>query len=218
MVLKVTKKSKSGSVVRYKGTKKILTPRDIKEADRFDDALNKEMREIEKVLLKRELLNPDARRTDMLEAWYVIGARINKFLENYAVSPEEKKLFWDQLYGRSTVINKTIPTSKISTTRNDFAIASRLARQSLKKLQTIGLWALWREILTYKAFGDERVLDWVVKKLERDVPETRNAARPFLKAVAARLKRIDTSVLSDDELRKKLKEIVVKSRSPKRNY
>lgn len=208
MAIKVRKKSRLKETVQYKSTKKILTPQDIKEADRFDNALNEEIREIEKVLLRKKMLTPESRKSDMLGAWYLIGTRINKFLKKYSVSPEEEKLFWDNLYGRSLLISKTTPTSKISKTRNDFRIASLLAHYPLTKLEKIGLWALWREIITYKAFRDERVLNWVIKKLEQTPPKTRNEGRPFLKAVSTRLKKIDTTVLSDRELTFKLNEVL----------
>ena len=208
MVLKITRKSKSKETVHYKSAKKILTPQDIREADRFDNALNTEIQEIERVLLKKNILTNEARKSDVLKAWYLIGVRINQFLKNHKVSPEEEKLFWDHLYGRSSLINKTIPTGKISKTRNDFRTASLLAHYPLNRLQKIGPWALWREILAYKSFKDERVLNWVLEKLEEFPPKTRNEARPFLKAVAARLKRMDTAVLNGRELSKKLDEVL----------
>ena len=208
MVIKIRKKNKSKEVVQYKSAKKVLTPQDIKEADRFDDALNQEIQRIEKILSKKKMLTPESRKSDMLGAWYLIGTRINKFLKKYRVSSEEENIFLDNLYGRSLLINKAIPTSKISKTRNDFRIASLLAHHPMVKLEKIGLWALWREIITYKAFKDERVLNWVIKKLEQAPPKTRNEGRPFLKAVSARLKKIDTTVLNDRELAEKLKEVI----------
>ncbi len=208
MTIKVRKKNRSKETVQYKSTKKILTSQDIKEADRFDNALNEEIKEIEKVLLREKMLTPESRKSDMLGAWYLIGTRINKFLKKYRVSPEEENLFWDNLYGRSLLISKTTPTNKISKTRNDFRIASLLAHHPISKLEKIGLWALWREIITYKAFKDERVLNWVLKKLEQFPPKTRNEGRPFLKAVSARLKKIDTTVLNNRELIAKLNEVV----------
>lgn len=207
MVIRIRRKNKRKEIIRYKGTKKILTPQDIKEADRFDSALSKEIQRIEKILLENKMLSPEARKSNMLGAWYLIGNMINEFLKKNKVSPEEEKLFWDHLYGRSLIINKTIPAYKISKTRNDFRIASLLAHHPLKKLQKIGLWALWREILTYKAFQDERVLNWVLEKIEQFLPRTRNEARPFLKAVSKRLKKIDTTVLSNKELIVKLDEV-----------
>lgn len=209
MAIKIRKKNKSEETVQYKSAKKILTPKDIKEADRFDNALNQEIQEIEKVLLGKKMLTPEARKSNMLGAWYLIGTRINEFLKKYKVSPEEEKLFWDNLYGRSSLISKKAPISKISKTRNDFRIASLLAHHPITKLEKIGLWALWREIITYKAFKDERVLNWALKKLEQSPPKTRNEGRPFLKAVSARLRKIDTTVLNDKELIKKLNDVTM---------
>lgn len=208
MVIKIIKKNKLKEFVQYKSAKKILTPQDIKEADKFDIALNKEIKEIERILLKEKMLTFEAKKNDTLKVWYLIGVRINKFLEKNKVSVEEEKLFWDHLYNRSSLINKTIPKGKISRTRNDFKIASLLAQRPLVKLEKIGSWALWREIITYKAFQDERVLKWVLKKLEQTFSGTRDEARPFLKAVSARLKRIDTTVLSNQELEEKLNETI----------
>jgi hypothetical protein len=207
MVLKIRNKNTVKDAISYKGAKKILTPRDIREADRFDVALEKEIKNIERILIKAKMLSPQARKSDMLRVWHLIGIRINMFLKEHKVSKSEEGLFWDQLYGRSSLINRTVPKNKISETRNDFRIASLLAHYPLKKLQRTGLWALWREILTYKSFKDKRVMDWVVQKIEQISPKTRNEARPLLKAVAARLKRIDTTVLSDKELLEKLRGI-----------
>jgi hypothetical protein len=207
MVIKIKKKGGKKEIVQYKSSKKIITPQDIKEADRFDNALSQEIQEIEGILLKRKMLTPEARKSNMLRAWYLIGTRINEFLEKHKVSIEEEKLFWDHLYGRFSLISTNTPLNRISKTRNDFRIASLLAHYPVSKLEKIGLWALWREIITYKAFKDERVLDWVLKELERRPPKTRNEGRPLLKAVSARLKRIDTTVLSNKELIIKLEEI-----------
>ena len=207
MVIKIKKKKGTEEVVRYKSTKKILTPADIKDADRFDHYLREEIAEIEKILTKNQLLTSTARKADMLKAWHLIGSRINSFLGKNKVSAEEEQFFWDYLYKLSPLINKTVPTQKISKTRNDFRIASLLAYYPLKKLQKVGFWALWREMLAYKSSKDKRVLNWLISQIDKYKPKTRNEARPLLKAVAARLKKIDTTVLNDKELIEKLEEV-----------
>lgn len=204
MTIKIKKEGKSDA---YKSSKKILSSRDIKEADRFDAKLEKEIKEIERILVKEDMLSAYARKYDMLGAWYLIGTKINSFLKENKVSIEEENFFWNQLYGRSLLIGKDVPKNKVSKTRNDFRIASLLANIPKKKLQKIELWALWREVLTYKACRDERVLDWIIRGIEEINPQKRNDARPFLKATTARLKRIETTVLSDNELIKKLREV-----------
>lgn len=207
MVIKIRKKNTLKETIRYKSAKKILTPQDILDADSFDNALNKEIRKIETILLENKMLSSKDRKSNMLKAWHLIGLRINEFLKENIVSPEEEGFFWDYLYGRSAVINKTVPMGKISRARNDFRVASFLSRYPLDKLEKIGSWSLLREIVVYKSFRDERVLNWILKKVEQSPPRTRNEARPFLKAVSARLKKIDTTILNDEELVKKLNEV-----------
>jgi len=209
MTIKIRKGNKKEKI-QYKSTKRILTSKDIKEADRFDDALNKEIADIEKILIKKNMLTSRARKSEMLNVWYLIGSRINKFLKNNKISPEEEGIFWEQLYGRSGLINKTVPSLSIGKTRNDFRIASILATYPIRKLKRIKFWALWREVLTYRAFQDGRVMNWVLNKIEKMNPKTRNEARPFLKSVSLRMKKIDTSVLNDKELVKKLNDTAYK--------
>ena len=146
MVIKVQKQGSKKEATIYKSLRKILTPQDIIEADKFDDALKKEIEEIEKILLRKKMLAVDTRKTDMLKAWHLIGTRINKFLKRNKILPEEEKIFWDSLYGRSSVINKTIPEGNIGKMRNDFRTASILSQRPIKELEKIGSWALWREM------------------------------------------------------------------------
>ena len=212
MVIKIKKENDSRKFVEYKSTKTIITPKDVKDADRLDRALDQEIQTIEKILLKRGMLSGKNRKHHMLETWYLIGTRINDFLKKFKILAEEENIFWNHLYGRSILITKKIPQNNISKTRNDFRIASLLARHPIMKLKKVGPWALWREIITYRAFKDERVLNWVIQKLIASAPKTRNDARPFLKSASERLKRIDTSVLNDKELKKKLISTLPKSK------
>ena len=207
MVIKIKQKDGSGDNFKYKSSKRIITSQDIKEADEFDIKLSKEMGEIEKILLKENLFSPKTRKSEPLKTWYLIGTQINIFLKENKLSIEDDTIFWDHLYGRSDIVHKGVPTSKISKTRNDFRIASRLAKYPFEKTKKVRFWALWREILTYKAFKDERVLSWVLNRLEQYPPKTRSSARPFLKAVSVRLKKLNTAVLNDKELIAELKEV-----------
>jgi hypothetical protein len=98
-----------------------------------------------------------------------------------------------------------MPTQRISETRNDFKLAYLLARYPFSTVKRVGPWTLWREILSYKSFSaDKRVMIFVTVELIKS-PRTRAKARPFLKEVAKRLRNIDTSVLSEEELLIRLK-------------
>jgi hypothetical protein len=204
MVLKVKKRDQKGEHIRYKSSKKILTPEDIEIADAFDLKLNNTIKKIEDILLDEEILSKNNSKKDPLRVWYIIGDHINKFLKDNKLDVEDENLFWDNLYGRSNLLNKNNPNHKISLTRNDFKTASLLARYPFTFVSSVKVpWALWREILVYKVFQDERIFDWLIQKLIQLKP-TRDGARPLLKAIAGRFKKIDTSVLSEEELIEKL--------------
>lgn len=207
MVLRVKDFGQSGET-KYKTSKLILTPKDIEAADRFHNRLTKTITKIESALLKENLLSDKNRKKDPLRAWYLVGKYINGFLNERKnkLAHEDERLFWENLYGLSPLINSKIPSGRIGLNKNDFKTASLLADYPFEFINKVGPWALWREIITYKVFQDKRILEWVIDRLLQS-PRTRDEARPMLKAVAARFKRIDTSILGYDELCEKLEDI-----------
>lgn len=205
MTIKIISKDKLRGY-KYKSSKNILMPKDIKDADDFDLRLNEKIKEIEHILEDKKIVC-NKNKKDPLMAWYVIGKNINKFLKDNFLAKEDENPFWNGLYRRSSVINKTNPTKKIGRYRNDFRLASILAEYQIDQIKKVGSWALWREVLSYKAFlCDERILKWIIEELIRS-PRTRDEARPLLKKVAYRFKGIDTLMLNENELLEKIKQI-----------
>ena len=204
MVIKINKKGKS----LYKSSQIITTSEDVKRADVFDLELSRKFKEIEGILKKEKLIAENKTKNDPLRAWYIIGKNINKFLDAHkSLTKEDKDLFWEYLYGRSHWINKKTPLTKVSPTRNDFVTASILARYSFNMISDVGSWGLWREIIGYRLFlKDERLLKWLIDEL-KSKPRTRDDARPLLKAVFNRFKKVETTVLKDKELLKLLESI-----------
>ncbi|MBU2597317.1 MAG: hypothetical protein KJ757_07150 [Planctomycetes bacterium] len=208
MVIKIKKKHKGKEKVFYKSSKNILTPLDIKKADKFDLELSKTITCLEKILLKSGILSKEKGKKNVLRVWYEIGKALNNFLVKFPLKKEDKDLFWNNLYGYSPLIHKGVPSTRISQTRNDFRMASLLATHPWKIVERVGPWAMWREILSYKnIMEDSRILKWVIKELIKN-PRTRNGARPFLKGIAKRFKRIDTRVLDNKDLLTKLNKII----------
>jgi len=189
---------------RYKTTKSILTDQDIKKADVFDKALRNTIKKIENELTSAKLVDKENRKQDSLLVWYKVGSMINDFLLKNVLSKEDKGFFWDSLYGRSEIIHKG---NLIHPRRNDYRTASILAKHSYAKLNAAGTWSMWREALTYSGItNDDRIFEWLVNFLAKE-KLTRDKTRPILKLVGKRFKRIDTKMLSDQELDQKLNEL-----------
>lgn len=208
MVIKIKKEGPSGKDFKYKGSKKIVTAQDIKDADSFDIKLAKVIKDIEKILLREKLISGSRfKKTNSLRAWYLIGTNINKFLEKNSVLKTEEDLFWTYLYGRSTLLNKTLPKNKVHAARNNFKAASFMAKYPIKTVLNINSWSIWRELLGYKAFSnDKRMVDLIINKLI-EFPKKRDDARIFLKALSENFKNIDTTVLKKEELKTKINKI-----------
>lgn len=205
MVIKILGKNGKQKIRYRSGDKILMTSKDLAEADRLDDFLNLKLRKLTSFLKKKEYVNATGKKNDTLKVWYIIGQKINQFLKNANLKATEEIFFWGDLYNRLPALHKGgTPTDK---QRNDYRTASLLAKYPFKMIKKGGTWALWRELLTYRIFlTDKRIIDWIVKRLSFK-PMTRNDARPFLRKVARRFQKVDTTILSDIELHKKLEEI-----------
>jgi len=205
MVIKVTKETEKGNKVEYKSSKFIITPQDIQEADAFDVELTKIINKIESFLLKKGALSRDKKKLDPQLVWYTVGKEINKFIKKHKIEKDEEQFFWYQFYNHSTLLhNKSL--NKVFITRNDFKTALLITRFSLRTIKKVGPWTMWRDILLYKVLlNDERLLKYVVDYLIKN-PQTVHGSRPFLKAINERFKKMETTLLSDKELLKKIKE------------
>jgi len=145
---------------------------------------------------------------DSLEFWHSNGKLANKIISDFGISNFEKKYFWLMLYAFSG--DKAPDRALKFHIQNDFHIASLLAKYNLKDLRKIGPWAMWREILgSTKIMQDERVGEWMAKYIIDNQIKTRDSARPILKLVRNRLKNLNTTVLSNNELSSKLDEIKI---------
>jgi len=208
MVIKITKKSDKGNRVEYKSSKFILTPKDIKKADIFDLNLTKTIKNIEEYLLKKGALTRDRKKIDPLFVWYTVGKKINEFIKINKIEKDEEQFFWFQFYHKSTLLHNKLP-NKYCLTRNDFKTALLLTKFPLKTIKKVGPWSMWRDILIYKVLlNDERLLEYVIQYLIKK-PKTVHGSRPFLKAINERFKKMETAMLPDKILFKKIKEIKI---------
>ena len=194
MVIKI---KKNNNFV-YVGGSEILN---IREKERADYICSESRR-----MIKNLHENLDAEGiNDILERWHKIGKLIQQILEKFNIKMDEMKYFWIMMYD----VGKNKTPTHIGSGRNDFRLSYILSKYSLKKLKKVGSWSLWREIVGSKKVNkDSRIAEWIVDEIisNRNI-KTRNDTRPFLKKVYNRLKNLDTTILSKEELFEKLKEI-----------
>lgn len=207
MVIKLTEKTKKGIKTKYKSSKFILTPKDIKKANDFDLKLKKTIENVEQFLEKKGVLAKKNKKNSLF-IWHTIGKKIEDFMKINKIDKNEEKYFWVQFYNYSNLINKRTEY-KTSLSRNDYKSAVLLSKFPLKTLEKVGPWSMWRDILIYKVLiNDERLMKYVVDYLTKN-KKTVHESRPFLKAINERFKKMETTLLSDSILSKKIKEIKI---------
>lgn len=207
MVIKITKKTDKGNRIEYKSSKFILTPEDIKKANDFDLNLKKNIENMEKFLVKKGAL-VSRNKKNSLFVWHTVGKKIEDFMKINRIDKNEEKYFWVQFYNYSNLINKR-SKYKTSLSRNDFKSAVLLSKFPLKILKKVGPWSMWRDILIYKVLiNDKRLMKYVVDYLTKN-KKTVHGSRPFLKAINERFKKMETTLLPDNILSKKIKEIKI---------
>lgn len=194
-------KIRRGENFFYAGVINLL---DRKEKKRADEIYNYSKNILGDLTKKTKL----HKEMNALVSWHRKGISINMIICKFKITESEKKYFWLMLYD---VTETSIPErAKKFHIQNDFRTASILSKYPLKDLRSIGNWNLWREIIgSTKIGGDDRVAQWVADYIFKRKIKTRDQARPLLKAVRNRLKKIDTTILSDRELVSKLKEVLV---------
>lgn len=206
MVIKVRKKNEKDKFY-YRSSKGLILPHEAKKADKFDKSLNEIFRKMESFVIKNNLLSRVGNKDNTLKFWYYIGRTIRDFLKKNNISKEDENIFWRNLYEKSELIHGGKLLSKVSLTRNDFKIAVKLSEYNFNTIKMVGPWSLWREMLSYKKIQeDQRLLDYVIMSFSNK-QITRDNARFILKSIIDRFKRIDTNILTQEELQKKINEI-----------
>ncbi len=182
-------KIKKGESYLYRSSDGVLNnPSKIRADHIYKDAVS----ELSKLIYKDN---------DALDTWFKRGLVANKLIAKHNIDYEEKKFFWVMLYDAADLAPK-----KTSSSRNDFRTASVLASYNLIDLRKVGSWGLWREVIGAGSISnDERVAKWVTEKVIKE-KLSRDGARPLIKYVINRLKSLDTSVLTINELYDKLEE------------
>lgn len=194
----------------YKSQTGIVTDEEKKRANELDATLKKEISNLENQWINSGVLTKTGIKKDSLKIWYDMGTLLNNIIDKYNIrGSEEETYFWQTIYSYvSTKVQKLPPPQKYKEkNRNHFRLCAKMAEWSWEDVRGVGNWSVWRDLFdNSKLMEDERVFKWVVNAL-RSLKLGHKEYRPFIHATRKRLKKIDTSILNNDELWSKLDEV-----------
>lgn len=194
----------------YLSSSGVITNSDKRIADKLDRELSRTLKNLENDWLKRGLLTKSGVKKEALRIWYELGNVLNKLIDKYNIrGTSDEPFFWRSVYDHvSTLVQKKPPPKRSDEwRRNHFRLCALMAQRTWSEVQQVGPWSVWRDLFdNLKLLEDRRVLDWVVKKIG-ELNLGHKELRPFIHSARRRLIKIDTGVLNDDELKKKLDDI-----------
>ncbi len=177
------------------------------KADTLDGELNSGIQRLLKLFLKMHLITKNGRKKDALRVWYGFGKFLLDLANKYKIIGSGDEIyFWQAIYDHlPKEFQKNPPPKRFrQLSKNQYRKAAIMAQYPWDTIKKVGRWAVWNDILDNpKILNDKRILDWIVRKVIKN-PLPHKEIRKFLYAVSTRLRKIDTSVLSLEELKQKL--------------
>ena len=184
-------------------------------ADKLDDFLEVEVPRIEDKMLGLGLLE-FKNKPGAIKLWYHVGVELRslwtKTRNSFGLPDTKLPIFIKAVYDHS---NKIRPTSGRSGRFKNahFYYCYIIAGYSWEKVQAVGNWRTWVEFLDSKRIkNDLRIADWfAAKSFGKPSMEGRyitpKSFRQITRAIRNSLREIDTTVLDDKELYRKLDRI-----------
>jgi len=209
MAIKVIDKGK----VIYATSSGLITQKEKKKADKLYLELKISLKKLEESLIERGLITPGGVKKDALRVWFEVGRLLNRIGKRYKIlGSSEEKYYWRSIYNHvSNLLQKEhFPKRSEDWKVNHFRLCGIMAKRSWNEVKKVGPWSIWRDIFdNKKILEDSRVFDWTVNRISRlrNKGWSHKKIRVFLYAISGRIKDLETSILTNKELYKKLEEI-----------
>ncbi|GEM_PF-1064912 len=221
LILEPTEGDPTKFETHYKSARGTLTKADETLANKNDAEIEKQFREIERDFTKKKLL--ELKKTHrVLKLWWELGRRL-KFLKKIDVGDERDRIWlWRACYDHCGKLNpsrdgKLSVRARHRLKNSHFRYAALLGELDWETADAIGIWDSWSGICDSECFqNDERFVDWLNERVHVSkspvarllkAKKHQDLFRELAKQIRHRFKKMDTSILSEEELFEKLDEV-----------
>ena len=201
----ITEKYPGGNIKTLRSSVVPLTPELEKKALALDGYLAKRIPEIERELVATRLLDekipePTSTRSGgNVLLWHDLGSKLRNICEKFEITGRrERAWLWEAIEG-SYATNRITRASR-GRTRSHFEYCFRLSRFPVEFAQKLN-WSEWVYFFDSRTVReDQRADDWVMSLVSKGEQVGRKEFRRFTELLNKRVQRLDTSVLTQDEL------------------
>jgi hypothetical protein len=171
-----------------------------KQAEAFDKYLGSRVPEIIRELRYEGLLKSKGKvqRTDegSVRLWHALGKKLRKICYEAGIEGRrERRWLWEALEN----VYPTEPIKRVSRGKGriHFEYCYRLSKFSIDSTKQLH-WSYFFDSKTVRE--EERIDDWLIALMEKGTTISRAAFRLFVQDLNKRIKKLDTSELSTEEL------------------
>lgn len=174
-----------------------------KQAEVFDKYLSSRVPEIIRELRYEGLLKPKGKvqRTDegSVKLWHSLGVKLRKLCDDAGIQGRrERRWLWEALEN----VYSTDPIRRVSRGKGriHFEYCYRLSKFPIESAKELH-WSEWVYFFDSKTVREEeRIDDWLIALMEKEPTISRATFRLFVQNLNKRIKKLDTSELSTEEL------------------
>ncbi|WP_420182102.1 hypothetical protein ACNO8S_13655 [Haloarcula sp. KBTZ06] len=214
MAVIVRERHETGDGIEYRETyrtDKHLTDEARAQAEELDALLESRMKAIEQEMESEGLLKL-VNSSGVIQLWYEVGQRLDFVFDPSVVSPEDREDVLRALYDHTAKLwpGEEIPRRANRATENHFWYCYQLAQYEWELVEQAGNWTIWVEFFDTELMQkDERIIRWLAEVQEQFDPSARqNWVREINRELRNVFESIDTRILSDEELREELNEVL----------
>jgi len=206
----------------YASKGSLIDPSEVKTADAVDRFLRKRIPQTEHMLAGQGLSALKGKREGAVKFWYSVGVELRKLRvevqKKFEVPDTELDLFLWAVNDHAKLFKVKTPPEP---TRSLLYHAYSMAQFPEETVKRVGTWTEWIRLLDSKrARADKRIVEWFADRAITSQPPDGCTRKKWfgtlMNAITARFERIDTTVLTRDELYQKLDDLVAGLRETKR--
>jgi hypothetical protein len=200
----------------------LIDPSEVKTADAVDRFLKTRIPQTERMLAGQGLSALRGKREGAAKFWYSVGVELRKLWaevqKKFKVPDTELDLFLWAVNDHAKLFKvKTPPEPKRSLLHHAYS----MAQFPEETVERVGTWTEWIRLLDYKrAKADKRIMEWFADRAITSQPPNGCTRKKWfgtlMKATTTRFERIDTTILTKDELYQKLDDLAAGLRDTKR--
>lgn len=187
----------------YKSDSFVISPKDEKKAEAFDDYLKKQIESILKDVKKNGLYKLKS-KSGVIKLWYYVGKRLAFIDDPEILHPADRKFIWKAIWYHAKELAPGDAKTRAGTVRDHFSYCYRIAKYNEEFVYNAGTWGNWIDLFDSPICSNYYFLEWLNSNVGYIKEKKINGwLRKFIKEIKHEFQNKDMSFLSQEYIKAK---------------